>query len=304
MKETAVARTPVTCWWREDAAPVPHRSHLFPARVAVTGADGFVGQALMMRLLGVPTRTVGLVRKASWMSGPRVVRAPLDSLAAQGALGGSDCVIHLAGALCPPPGESVESANIDTARAVAQAVRGTDVRRIVYLSYVGANPRSRNRYLAAKGEAEEVLRGTGCDLVVLRCTHIVGPPENPGPFASALLQRGGRPVLVIGNGSQLIAPVALDDVVGVIVRALTGRAGTYELAGPDLFDLDELVEMLNGPEVRVRHWPGALARVLAPFLPGLSPELVDVLLRDSEGDPARLFASYGVRFTSLRTLWS
>ncbi len=288
----------------ENEVSIPHRSHAFPARVAVTGADGFVGQALMQRLLQVPTRSVGLVRLGSSREGLRVVRGPLDGLAAQSALGHSECIVHLAGALRPRRGDSVEAANVGPARAVAQAVAGTDVRRIIYLSYVGANPHSRNRYLAAKAAAEEELRATGCDLIVLRCTHIVGPPESPGPLAAALLGRRGRPVHVVGNGAQLIAPVALDDVLTAIVRAMTvGRPGVYELAGPDLFDLDELVEILNGLHVRIRHLPGPIARVVAPFVRGLSSELVDLLLRDSVGDPTRAISDLGLELTSLRGLW-
>ncbi len=300
----SLEKAPVSPARPEYAAPVPHRSHAFPARVAVTGADGFVGQALMLRLLQVPTRAVGLVRHGSSLQGLRVVKGPLKALAAQSALGLSECIVHLAGALRPGHGDSLEDANVQTARAVAQAVAGTDVRRIIYLSYVGASLRSYNRYLAAKAAAERELRATGCDLIVLRCTHIVGPPELPGAFATALLGRRGRPVHVVGNGTQLVAPVALDDVVTAIVRAMTvGRAGVYELAGPDLFDFDELVEMLNGPDVRIRHLGSPIARMLAPLVPGLSSEIVDLLLRDSVADPTRAISELGLELTPLRSLW-
>jgi NADH dehydrogenase len=210
-----------------------------------------------------------------------------------------------AGALRPAAGDSLETANVGSGRAVARAVAGTGVRRILYLSYVGARWDTSNRYLAAKAAAEEELCSTGCDVIVLRCTHIVGPPESPGAFATAFLSRKERPVNVVGNGTQLVAPVALDDVVSAIVRASTfGRAGIYELAGPDLFDLDEFVGLLNGPDVRIRHLPGPIARLVGPILPGLSRDLVDLLLRDSLGDSTRAMAAFGLHPTSLRALWA
>src|SRR5687768_12999304 len=78
---------------------IPLRRQTFPARVAVTGADGFVGRALMTRLLAVPTRPFGLVRDGSAMRGARIVKGPLGAPSAQTALALSECVIHLAGAL-------------------------------------------------------------------------------------------------------------------------------------------------------------------------------------------------------------
>lgn len=300
----SIRRAPADQVKSRTEAALPHGSHPFPERVAVTGADGFVGQALMLRLLEVPTPVVGLVRDASSMA-VRVVSGPLDSLAAQSALGRSECVVHLAGGLRPRPGDSLEAANVETARALAHAVKRTGVRRIIYLSCVGATPGSHNRYRAAKGIAEWELRNTGCDLIVLRCTHIVGPPKSPGAFASSLLQRRGHPVWVPGNGSQLIAPVAIEDVVTAILRAAAwGWEGVYELAGPDLFDFDEFVELLNGPQVQIRHLAAPFARLLAPVMPGPSSALVDLLLRDCVGDSTPAMLAFGLHLTSLRRTWS
>jgi nucleoside-diphosphate-sugar epimerase len=275
------------------------------ATVAVTGADGQVGRALLGALEGSRARVTALCRRPSALRAGRVVSGPLEAPAAVEALRDADYVIHLAGALRPRSGDSYEDANAGTARAVASAVRESRVRRILYVSYVGAGLEARNPYLRAKALAEQALVGSGRDVVVLRSTHIVGSPEAPGPTAEALLARPGRPAVVLGSGRQLLAPVYLGDVVAALRAAmLRGAGGIYELAGPEQLLLDNLVRLLNrDPRIRIRHVPPWAARALGALLPTLPAPLVDVMLRDSVGDPSAAVAAFGLSLISLRMVW-
>ena len=215
-------------------------------------------------------------------------------------------MFHLAGTLRPARGDTYESANLETTRAVADAVRDSRVRRVLFLSYPGADESARNPYLRAKAQAERMLRETGKELVVFRCTHIIGPPEAPGPTARSMVAERGKAVPVLGNGRQTVAPLYLGDVVSALVAAATtGAAGTYELAGPQRMSLDELVRLLNRePQARIRHLPTGLARLLGRFAPSLRGPMVDVLLRDSVADPTRAVTEFGLGLTSLRTVWA
>lgn len=236
--------------------------------IAITGASGHVGTALQRRLAAEPNDVRPLGRDAD--------------LAA--AFRDAAVVVHLAGTLAPARGVSYGAANLDTARAVAVALRGSTVRRVVDLSYVDADPASSNAYLRAKGEAERVLRDAGVPLLVLRCPWIFGPPSDPGPSFAPFVSRGGKPITVIGDGGQRMAPVFVDDVAEGIARGALHEdapAGTFALAGPQELTLDEMVALLAGAAVRERHVPPSIARLLAHVSPQLSPTLVDVLLSDS-----------------------
>src|SRR4029453_3363799 len=106
---------------------------------------------------------------------------------------------------------------------------------------------------------------TGRDLMVIRATHIIGGPDEPGPTAEALRGRACRRVLVPGGGTQRMAPVYVGDVVDALVSALSGSvdAGPCDLAGPDEMTLDELALLVNRGQARIRHVPERLARVAA-----------------------------------------
>ena len=168
--------------------------------------------------------------------------------------------------------------------------------RVVFLSYVGADPQSENAYLRAKGEAEELLYRSGRDCVVFRCTHIFGPPDDPGPTVAALIARRGRSVWVLGDGSQRVAPVYREDVVDAIVAALDPSTyhGRFDLPGPEEMTMDDLARMVNADDIRLRHLPPRIARTLSRAAPGTTPELVEVMLADSLGEQRRVDRAFGL----------
>jgi uncharacterized protein YbjT (DUF2867 family) len=253
--------------------------------IAITGASGQVGRALVRRLAAFPNEVRALGRD--------------DDLLA--AFRDASAVVHLAGTLRPEWPSTIEDANLRTVEATVAALDRSSVERVVFLSYVGADIRSDNEYLHAKAEAEERLHRSGRDYVVLRCTHIFGPPTEPGPTVSALLADAGRAVWVLGSGTQRVAPVYRDDVVEAIVAALdpTAYHGRFDLAGPEVLAMDEFVEVVNGGRARLRHIPPLVARALAHAAPGMSPELVEIMLADSVADPTRAARVFGLELRSV-----
>lgn len=261
--------------------------------VVVTGASGQVGTALRERLGGLPNEVRATGRG--------------DDLAA--AVRDADVVVHLAGTLRPRRPDTYASSNLETAEAVAAALAGSTVRRVVTLSYLDADQASDNLYLRLKAEAEQRLEATGMPTVVLRAAHIYGDASRPGPTAEAMLSRGGKPVSVLGSGSQRWAWVANRDVVEALTHAALDPStptGTYELAGPRELTVDDFVRHVNGPDVRVRHLSDPVARVLSRVLPSLPPPLVDVMLRDCvpTGDPAETALRFGFALHDLDDVWT
>jgi nucleoside-diphosphate-sugar epimerase len=191
-------------------------------------------------------------------------------------------------------------------RRTLAALQGSTVKRVIFLSYVGADRSARNDYLRTKGQAEDLLYRSGRNVVIFRCSHIYGPPEDPGPMVSALLARRRETVSVLGDGAQLIAPVYREDVVEAILRAgLDCRApiGRFDLCGPEVMTLDEFVHTVNTGDTRIRHIPAALARALGHLQPGLTPALVDVLLADSIGERRRVERVFGLTRHRLRDVY-
>lgn len=112
-------------------------------------------------------------------------------------------------------------------------------------------------------------------------------------------------------GTQRISPIFLDDVVDAILHAAldpTTPTGTFCLAGPDTFTLDEFARKLNRhQQVRLRHLSPGFARLLARVVPSLPPPLVDVMLHDAAAPAAVAVgtaATFGVRLRHLAEVWT
>src|SRR5215831_14575293 len=213
---------------------------LLSGSVAVTGASGHVGGVLSRRLGEFPNEVRALGRRDN------LVEAVRDA----------DAVVHLAGTLQPLKGNTYEQANVETARETVEALAGSSVERIVFLSYVGADPASPNDYLRTKGEAESLVAGGGRDAVMIRSTFIYGPPDDPGPSTAPFIAHSGRAISVLGSGAQRYAPVFVGDVAEVLMRAAlepAGPTGTFALAGPDALTVDEFVQVLSGGLAKERH---------------------------------------------------
>jgi uncharacterized protein YbjT (DUF2867 family) len=259
--------------------------------VAITGASGQVGTMLAERIGERGNAVIALNRDDDW-----------------GTAASAEAVVHLAGTLQPRGRNTYESANVATTRTVALAVEGSKVQRLVFLSYVGAHPESRNAYLRSKGMAEAVLTSTGIPATIFRCVHIYGPPERPGPTAGAFITKGPGPVPVPGTGRQRIAPLFIGDVVDLLLSAAldsSSPAGTYELGGPDEMSMDALVRGLNRKGVRLLHLPAVVARGLAYVTPSLTPALMELLLADNvpSTEPRAIARRFGRELHRFADVW-
>lgn len=259
--------------------------------IAIAGADGHVGRWLVGRLgeLGVEPRTI-----------------PRDGDTAA-EISGCRSVVHLAGTLAPIAPNTFELANVETVRRTVEGIaQAGGVERLVYVSYVGADPSSRNAYLRTKGQAEELVRASGVDHTILRCPLIIGEPSRPGPTTESFLARDSRPIRALGDGRQLVAPLFAGDLVSILVAACDGGpTGTFELGGPETMPLDDLIHIVNHPDISVRYTPVLLATIVAPFSKQLTPALIGVMGSDSvPGDnPRQAAAAFGASLTPLDTVW-
>lgn len=258
--------------------------------VVIVGASGQVGGELQRRLDDLPLEVRPIGR------GDDLTHAARDA----------DTLIHLGGAMAPRRPNTFEKANVGTTRATVRALQGSSVRRTVFLSFPGASPASSNTYLRTKGEAESMLAGTGVPTTVFRCAHIIGPPSEPGPTATAFLARGDHAVAVLGTGRQRWTPVLREDVVEAVLHAALDPAtpaGVFDLAGPDMLTVDELVDRVNGRPVRKRHLHGAAAHVIAALLPSLHAATVEIMATDWVLDGGPTASAFGITRHGLDTLW-
>ncbi len=260
--------------------------------VVVTGASGGVGRTLIP-LLAARGEVRAVVRSRAGAvalegTGAKVAVVDLQETSTlRVVMDAAHTVIHLAGGLDLPDDAAYEAANLGTVRDALEAAVDAEVSRFILLSYPGAAAGSENAYLRAKGSAEEAVRDSGLEAVVVRATHIHGSGQR---WSDEMRAAATRPVaaVVVGPGTQRVAPIHARDVAEVLAAAddrTRGLVGTFAVGGPNVLTVDDVVDRLAGRRRRKVHLsPRSAARAARLRGRRLHPALLEVLAADSLPD--------------------
>jgi nucleoside-diphosphate-sugar epimerase len=232
--------------------------------VAVTGASGFVGQALVAHLLacGRPVRAL-VHRQAIAISHPDLVTVTgglSDAVALGQLMEGAGSIIHVAGRVRGRDDADFMPVNSDGVARVAQVARDTpSVARFVLISSLAAREPGLSPYAASKraGEARlaEVAEGSDLRCAVLRPPAIYGPGDQELLPLLQLMARGVVPMPGAAGGRASLLHV--DDLAKAAVKLLDSPAqGTYELHdGHDAgYSWEEIATIVEGAAGRGRGW--------------------------------------------------
>jgi NADH dehydrogenase len=171
---------------------------------------------------------------------------------------GKDVVINLIGVRNAGfGGGGFRRAHTELTQHVLLAARSAGVTRLLQMSALKASPEAPSRYLRSKGEAEKLIRdqNTGLDWTIFRPSVLFGPGDS-------FLNRFAGLLAAIPLGFPLarpnakLQPVWVNDVVDALLSCLHGGASsrqTYELGGPQVYTLREVVSMVAGLTGR-RRW--------------------------------------------------
>ncbi|MCW1402415.1 NAD(P)-dependent oxidoreductase [Novosphingobium sp. MW5] len=144
--------------------------------IAVTGATGFVGQALLDRAAQVNQPVRALARQlqdpregVEWLKGELADAQALDRL-----MRGAEAVIHVAGAVSAPDADGFEAANVTGTLNVIEAAKRAGVPRLVFVSSLSAREPQLSLYGASKARAEKLVMASGLDWTIVRPPAIYG----------------------------------------------------------------------------------------------------------------------------------
>ncbi len=308
------------------------------SRVFVTGGTGFVGRALVQRLVARGDDVVALARSAQSEAtlrslGAGVARGDiLDHDAMSSAMQGCAIVFNVAGvnALCPDDPTPMVRANIDGPVVTVRAAARAGVPRVVHTSSAATigEPRGvmgdertphRGWYLSeyerTKTEGEHAVfaagRETGIEVVCVCPSSVQGPGRTSGTARFLLAFLDGRLKLFVATSISLVD--IADCSEGHLLAAEHGTAGErYVLNGMNLGVADTLA--LGSEVAGVDHKPLMIPRQAAmPATyaverafrlirrrPPVCHEMVRTLLHGHRYDGSRATKELGLHYTSPR----
>jgi nucleoside-diphosphate-sugar epimerase/predicted dehydrogenase len=275
-------------------APSPARAAAPAAKILVLGGAGFLGQALLQKLVAqgervrVVARSPGKLGRDLQGEAVEIVRADLTHGAElREAMRGIEVVVHLAKPAVNAWSDYLRL-DVEVTRSIAEACLEAGVKRLLYTgtidSYYAGNPgeiiteqtpldpkiEQRNEYARSKAVSEALLldlqRTRGLPLIILRPGIVIGK----GPLAlhpGVASWSRGAVCRLYGEGHNKLPLVLVDDVADALIAAMRteGIVGeSFNLIGDPLLSAREFVAAIERrARVRLQVIPTPIAEMYA-----------------------------------------
>ena len=265
--------------------------------VLVIGGSGFIGRYIVNFLIDrgcrvvVPARRRDHAKHLIVFPTCDVVEANVnDDAALDRLVAGQQAVINLVGILQGREAD-FERAHAELPRRILAACAKHKVRRYLHMSALGADANGPSMYQRSKGRGEAAVRAAELAWTIFRPSVVFGPEDR---FLNTFAQLARfAPFIPLAGADVKFQPVWVEDVAHAFVNALDNPAThgkTYELAGPRIYTLRELVQFsaaAAGHPRRVIGLPEGAARLqarlmeLAPGEPLMSRDNLDSMKVDN-----------------------
>lgn len=280
----------------------------------VLGGSGFIGTAICNQLaeagykITVPTRRYNRAKHLLTIPTCQIVQANIHDRAALSRLvDGKDVVINLLGILYSKPGkpygQGFRQNHVELPKALCAVMKSKRIKRLVHISAlgVGAKNPAPSQYLRSKTDGEAAIKDSGLAWTILRPSVVFGRTDKfLNMFASLSTL---TPVFPLARANTKFQPVSVMDVAKAVRLSLTSLNNqsihhTYDLAGPEVFTLAELVKLSAraiGKDPLVIPIPDALGKLQAFFLeclpgqPLICRDNIDSMSVDNISNTGKLF---------------
>jgi uncharacterized protein YbjT (DUF2867 family) len=219
-------------------------------RVLIAGASGFIGRALIERLLKTEdVEIVALSRGARESNHPRLIWKKCDLFSLKDitlAMEGCQKACYLVHSMLPSASLSqgkFYDFDLIMADNFVRAAKVNQLKHIVYLGGMIPEGEKLSWHLRSRLEVEETFRNSGIALTALRAGLVIGPGGSSFTILKRLIER--LPIMICpdwtNNRSQ---PIALNDAINVLQRSLSDEkllVGIFDIGGAEIITYQGLI---------------------------------------------------------------
>jgi len=269
--------------------------------VTVFGGSGFVGRNVVRALakrdyrIRVAVRRPELAGYLQPMGRVGQIHTVQANIRHQGsveaAIRDAHVVVNLVGILAEGGAQTFEAVQAEGAGTIATAAAAAGA-QMVHVSAIGSDETSKSAYARSKAAGEKAVLAAVPSATIMRPSVVFGP-EDAFTNRFAALARVSPFLPLIGGGLTKMQPVYVGDVATAVADAVDGKAkagATYELGGPEILSMREIMEIILAITDRERmlvSLPFGIAKFQSYFLqfaPGalkLTPDQVELLRTDN-----------------------
>lgn len=208
--------------------------------VFITGGTGYVGRPLIEALLQGGRVVHALVRHGSESRLPAgarpIIGNALEPTTFAASIPPRATVVHLVGTPHPNPRKAAEFERVDlgSIRATVGAVRGRDVRHLIYVSVAHPAPVMK-AYIAVREQGEAMVSALGVPATIVRPWYVLGPGHY-WPYALVPLYALLARLPSTRDGAERLGLVTRAQMVRTLIQAMD----TPPVGGVRLIEVPEI----------------------------------------------------------------
>ena len=295
-------------------------------KILITGANGYLGKKLIEELSD--NHIYALVRSekayldlTNFIQDRNIKNVDVfyfdysDLSGMRQNIGSCRYVVHLVGIIKETRTNSFDIVHKETTQALIKAMEDSNVKKICYLSILGANKDSTNKCFASRAYSEKLLLDSDIPSLILRIPMVLGEDN----YASKALRKNALSKFNFTfRKKSMEQPIYAGDVIQAInndinkhVSGKTTPTGVMVLAGKVSLTREDLIKKAAeflGVKVKIFSLPIALGISLAWILeklfedPPVTRAMLGVLDHDDNVDPKQTCKQLDIRLTSLEDL--
>jgi nucleoside-diphosphate-sugar epimerase len=232
--------------------------HKNSLKVAITGANGFVGKNVGKALAKKGISVVGIIRKGKGSSiifGDVVTSEDLSEDYLTSKLYGCSALLHFIGKGKQTVDSDYQKVNVGITKNVIKLCKKAKIKKIIYISGLGVSKDTTFGYFISKFQAEQEIINSGLDYTIFRASYIIGKDDSLSNFLFKQMKKGK--MMVPGSGRYRLQPIFVGDVAEVVFQSITQKKFSnkiIDLVGPKMVTFNDYIrDFLQGKKIPIKN---------------------------------------------------
>jgi len=230
------------------------QSAIIACMILVTGGTGFIGSRVILRLvqsklpLKVLLRPQKVITKLPHdLALNAAVSSLKDQRSLRAVLSGVKTVLHFASAENEKPHPNFEDVDVIGTETLVKASVDAGVEKILFLSRIGADNNSIYPILKAKALAENAIKNSGLDYVILRLTDVFGENDHFTNQLANYIKAAPGIVPLPEGGRTVHQPLWIEDLISSIFLVIEDdlfHKSIFTIGGGEFLEFRSIIKII------------------------------------------------------------